>query len=143
MTKPRWRALGDVHLALPPAPSPRRFGLTVGGVLEAAALFSLWRHPVLRAETMAAAGAALMLAALVRPASLAPLARGWERLGHALGWFNSRVLLTVLVVVVLWPIGVLSGWFGSDPLARRRRPGSLWTPYSARLRDVRHFERMF
>ena len=49
------------------------------------------------------------------------LADGWGRVGHALGWFNSRVLLTVMFVLIIWPIGVISRLFGNDPLERRKR----------------------
>lgn len=143
MTTHRWRALGDVYVAVPSAPTHRSFGLTVGGVLAAVGLFSLWRGHEVRAEIVAAISAALIVAALVRPASLALIARVWGRVGHALGWVNSRILLTVLFFLVIWPVGFVSRLFGSDPLDRRRRARSFWTDYSARLRDPKHYERMF
>ena len=143
MTQYRWRAFGEVFVAAPPAPKPRSFGLTVGGVLAAIALFSLWRHHIIRAEIVGAASATLILAALIRPAVLTPLAAVWGRVGHALGWINSRILLTALFGLVLWPFGFLGRILGSDPLGRRRSGGSFWTPYSTRLRDPRHYERMF
>src|SRR4029078_10984601 len=54
MTTHRWRALGEVYIARPAPPPPRSFGFTVGGVLAAIALFSLWRRHVGRAELVAA-----------------------------------------------------------------------------------------
>lgn len=143
MTMHRWHALGEVYVAPPPAPSHRSFGLTVGGVLAAIAAFSLWRGHLMRAEIVAAISAVLIIAALVRPASLALIAKGWGLVGHALGWVNSRILLTLLFFVVLWPVGLVSRLFGSDPLDRRRRAGSFWTAYSTRFRDPTHYERMF
>lgn len=139
----RWRSLGDVYLAKPIGPTERKFGLTVGIVFIGIAAFSLWRGHVLRAEVTMALGSALLLAALIRPSSLRGIAAGWSRIGHALGWVNSRVLLTVLFGIVLWPIGVLSRLFGSDPLDIRRTGESLWTPYSTRLRDPKHYESLF
>ena len=70
----RWRSLGVPVVARRQAPSDRSFGITVGGVLIAIAAFSLWRGHAVRAEAAGAAGAALIAAALVRPAALAPLA---------------------------------------------------------------------
>jgi len=138
-----WRALGDVYVPPPPARSHRTFGLTVGFVLIAIALFSAWRgHPV-RAEVAGAAGVLLVAAAMLRPASLAGLAAVWARIGDALGWFNSRVLLTLMFFVILWPIGLLSKLFGNDPLDRRRRSGSFWTDYPSRMRDPKHYEHLF
>ena len=142
MTLQGWHALGEVYTAAPPSQTPRSFGFTVAGALAAIALFSLWRRHIVRAEIVTAIGGALFIAALVRPAALAPLARAWSRVGHALGWVNSRVLLTVLFVLVLWPVGVVSRLFGSDPLGRRQ-VGSSWVPFSKRPRDPKHYERMF
>ena len=143
MTPRRWSSLGDVYVAPPPAPSHRSFGLTVGFVLAAMAAFTGWRGHILRAEVLGAIGGALILAALVQPASLRGLAAGWSRVGHALGWVNSRVLLTLMFVFILWPIGVVSRLFGSDPLDVRRRGGSFWIAYSIRLRDPKHYEHLF
>jgi hypothetical protein len=138
----RWRSLGTVYIAPPLAPSHRSFGLTVGTVLLAFAAFTLWRGHVTRAEILGGIGALLIVAALVRPQALAGLASVWSRIGHALGWFNSRVLLTVMFVLIIWPIGFISRLFGNDPLERSKR-GSMWTPYPDRLRDSKHFERLF
>jgi hypothetical protein len=145
MTPPtihHWRTLGDIYIAPPPSPTPRSFGLTVGGVLAAIALFSLWRRHIGRAEVVAAVSAVLVVAALVRPSSLAPIAKQWNRVGHLLGWMNSRVLLTAMFVLIVSPVGALGRLFGSDPLGRRA-VGSLWLPFSKRARDPKHYERMF
>jgi len=138
----RWRSLGVAYVPPPIAPSHRSFGLTVGGVLALFAAFTTWRGHLLRGEVLGTIGAVLIVLALVRPSWLAGAAAGWGRIGHALGWFNSRVLLTVMFFVVLWPIGLISRLFGSDPLERRRRE-SMWTPYPERLSDPKHFERLF
>ena len=55
---------------------------------------------------------------------------------------NSRVLLTVMFLLVVTPLGALGRLFGSDPLGRRAA-GSLWLPFSKRARDPKHYERMF
>ena len=138
----RWPSLGDAYIAPPIGPSDRKFGFTVGGVLAAIAAFSAWRGHVVRAEATAAIGIALIVAATVRPASLTRLSAAWSKLGHALGWFNSRVLLGVMFFLVLTPVGLVSRMFGSDPLDRRRRGGSFWTDYSKRVSDAKHYERL-
>jgi Saxitoxin biosynthesis operon protein SxtJ len=138
----RWRSLGAVYTPPAQGPSHRSFGLTVGGVLAVISLMLVWRGHVTRAEVLGAIGVLLMGAALIRPAWLAGIAAVWSRVGHALGWFNSRVLLTGMFLLVLWPVGYLSRLFGNDPL-ERRKAGSMWTPYPERLRDPKHFERQF
>jgi len=143
MTAGRWRSLGDVYIAPPPAPSNRSFGLTVGLVLAAMAAFTGWRGHLLRAEILGGIGALLVAAALIHPARLTGLARAWSRVGHALGWVNSRILLSVMFVLIVWPMGLGSRLFGVDLLDTRRREGSFWLPYSARLRNRKHYENLF
>jgi saxitoxin biosynthesis operon SxtJ-like protein len=138
-----WSALGEVYVPPPTAPSHRKFGMTVGAVLIAIALFSAWRGHVIRAEVTVGIAALLIVAALVRPSSLGGVAAIWTRIGHALGWFNSRVLLTFLFFVVLSPIGFVSRLFGSDPLDSRRRSRSFWSDYPSRMRDPKHYEHLF
>ena len=144
VTRPphRWQALGTVYIAPPQVPSHRSFGLTVGVVLLLFAAFTLWRGHVTRAEILGGIGGLLIVAALVRPQALGGLAAVWSRIGHALGWFNSRVLLTVMFMLILWPVGFVSRLCGSDPLERRKR-GSMWTPYPERIRDSKHYEKLF
>ena len=58
--------------------------------------------------------------ALVWPRALAPVLRGWMKVGHALGCVNSRIILSVLFFGVVLPLGLLMRLFGKDPVARRR-----------------------
>jgi hypothetical protein len=143
MTPRRWGALGEVYVAPPQAPSHRSFGLTVGGVLAAIAGFTAWRGHLLRAEILAGIGATLILTAAAAPAWLSGPARVWGRIGHALGWVNSRVLLTVMFALILSPVAMVSRLCGVDLLDARRRTGSFWLAYSQRLRDPKHYERLF
>lgn len=137
-----WRSLGQVYVPPPAGPSEKSFGLTVGGVLAVAAAVTGWRGHAVRAQMLGGIGAVLMVAAIVRPCALRGIAAGWGRIGHALGWFNSRVLLTVMFAVVFIPIGLIGRLFGAD-LLRRRPAASGWSPCSARLRERKHFERLF
>jgi Saxitoxin biosynthesis operon protein SxtJ len=142
-TPRRWRAFGEVYVAPPAAPSERAFGVTVGLVLIAMAAFTGWRGHLLRAEILGVIGALLLLAGLVVPRSLRVLAKVWSRIGHALGWVNSRVLLTLMFVLVVCPVALVSRLFGGDLLDTRRRTGSFWVAYSSRIRDPKHFDRLF
>ena len=138
-----WKSIGEPVVAVRKTPSDRSFGLTVGGVLLAFAAFTAWRGHALRAGIVGGVGALLVLGGLARPAALKPLAAGWGRVGHALGWFNSRVLLTVMFALVFAPIGWMVRRFGTDPLDRRRSGDSRWVPYADRFRDPKHYEHPF
>ena len=41
------------------------------------------------------------------------------------------------------PVSVIWRLLGKDPLERRRGQSTGWSPYPARYRDPRHYERMY
>jgi hypothetical protein len=96
--------------------SPRRlrsFGLTVGGVLVALALWFLFRgrYPAFRAGA-GGAGLLLVLAGLAAPGALRPVHRAWMAAAFALGWVTSRVLLTAIFLGVVTPLALLARLVG-------------------------------
>jgi hypothetical protein len=100
----------------------RSFGFTVGGIF---ALIGFWRL-VIRGEdprwwAVVLAGC-LLVPAVVFPRSLLWVHKGWMAVGHALGWINTRIILSVVFYLVVTPVGVLRRWLGKDPMGRRLRP---------------------
>ncbi len=89
---------------------------------------------------LAGVGTVLALLGTFTPSVLRIPSRWWWRLSHALGWINTRVLLSLFFFVVLTPIGLLFRLLGRDPLSQRAG-SSTWSPYPSRPRG--HFERMF
>ena len=55
-------------------------------------------------------------------------------------WLIGLTGLAAVVIVLNTQIWRLTG---KDPLARRRSTWPGWSPYPARYRDPRHFERMY
>jgi len=121
----------------------RSFGISVGAVLVAIAVVLAWRGRVTRAEVLGGTGAVLVILGYVRPSLLKRPGDMWWRLAIVLGWVNARVLLSLAFFLLLTPIGLLWKLTGKDPLTRRRAAWPGWSPYPARYRDRRHFERMF
>ena len=121
----------------------RSFGVSVGLVLCAIAAVLAWRGRVGRAEIVGGVGVVLLLAGLIHAPLLKYPSAVWWRVSGALGYVNARVLLTVLFAVVLVPISCIWRLTGKDPLARRRDRWPGWTPYPARYRDSKHFDRMY
>ena len=120
----------------------RNFGRVVGVVLIAATALQRWRGRPTVAAVAAAIGLTLLVAGTFAPAMLVLPNRWWRRLGHALGWVNTRVLLSLFFFLILTPVGVIMRLLGKDPLDMRGH-GSTWKPYGERLRDPKHFERSF
>lgn len=97
----------------------RRFGFTLSIPLALLGGVGVWRgHSVLPVVLW---GLAIILAglAMVVPSLLGPVQRVWMQVAHALGWFNTRVLLGLAYFLVMTPIGVVMHLVGRDPLDRR------------------------
>jgi Saxitoxin biosynthesis operon protein SxtJ len=120
----------------------RAFGITIGTVLLAIAAYQMWRGRTVVAGVIAATGGVLVLLGLTLPALLCRPSDAWSRLSHALAYVNTRVLLTVIFLVLLVPIGLIWRVIGRDPLGRRRASAG-WAPYPARYRDREHYRRMY
>ena len=44
----------------------------------------------------------------------------WMKLGHILGWVNSKVILGLVFILVLQPIALIMKSFGYDPLQKKK-----------------------
>jgi hypothetical protein len=121
----------------------RNFGLLLGAII--AALFAVW--PLLRHREMRLwpwiVAAILWLGALIMPASLRYLHRGWTRLGHGLGWINTKVILTLLYAILVVPLGMAMRLFGRDPMARKFNPELESYRIESAPRPHKHMERPF
>jgi hypothetical protein len=68
----------------------------------------------------------------------------WMRLAVALGYINSRVLLSLMFYLVFTPYGLLMRLFGRDPLRRRgARRESYWISRKVTRQTKEQFERLF
>ena len=56
---------------------------------------------------------------LVLPQVLRPVYLLWMKLGHALGWLNTRIILGLTFLVLFVPVALLFRLLGRDPMARR------------------------
>ena len=130
-------------LGKPGAREFRSFGLLLGAMI--AAVFGAW--PLLRSQHTALwpwiVAAILWVAALLRPTALRYLHQGWTRLGFALGWVNTRIILTVLFVVAIVPLGLIMRLFGRDRMARKFDRKLASYRVESKLRPGKNMERPF
>lgn len=108
----------------------RGFGLTVGGILLAIVLVRLllgwWRSGAVTLGwfelALGGVGLALLVTGLVAPSVLAPLNRGWTKLGFLLFKIVNPIVLGLIFLVTIVPIGLALRAFGKDPLRLRFEP---------------------
>ena len=61
-----------------------------------------------------------LILAITKPILLLYPYRAWMKLGHILGWVNSRIILGLVFLVVLQPIALIMRIFGHDPLRTKK-----------------------
>jgi uncharacterized membrane protein len=97
----------------------RKFGLVTGSIV--AVLFGLFLpwlfNHGLPVWPWIIAGI-LGVWAMILPATLAPVYKGWMRIGMAVGWFNTRLILGILFFVIFTPIGLIMRLFGHDSMQK-------------------------
>ena len=122
----------------------RKTALIVAAVLAGIAAWNFYRGRPVAVAAFAGAALALAAAGLLAPALARRFHVLWMKLASALGYVNSRVLLTLLFYLVFTPYGFASRLFKRDPLNRRRPRGeSYWTPRKATRQTREGFERLF
>lgn len=122
----------------------RSFGISVGAVCGLLALITAWRHHAVVSWVLGGSAFSLLTLGWLAPSWLRIPSWLWWRLAHALGWVNTRVLLVVFFFLVVTPVGLVRRLCGWDPLSRRRvGRGNGWVPAPARLRNPKHYERMY
>jgi hypothetical protein len=121
----------------------RHFGLIVGGIF---AVIGLWPM-VFRAQSprpwALALAVALVVPALVLPGSLTYVHRVWMAAGEALGWVNTRIILSVIFYGLVTPMGIIMRRFGRDPMQRRFEPGVATYRVPKSARTAAHMTRQF
>jgi hypothetical protein len=121
----------------PPDPRElRRFGLVMAAMIGGlfGALVPLLKGAPVRTWPWAVA-LLFAAAALGAPRALGPVHQVWMRIGHALGWVNTRILLTVVFYTIITPTGLVMRALGRNPLrgprdtaASHRRPSRAPAP---------------
>jgi hypothetical protein len=97
----------------------RSFGLLVGGVFAG---IGLWPMLVRGGDyrPWALILAALLIApALIFPRSLGPIHKVWMKLGHVLGWINTRIILGAIFFAVVTPMGMIRRMLRKDSMGRQ------------------------
>jgi hypothetical protein len=121
----------------------RSFGLLFGAGISGLALFAGARGQLTWSVIAGLTACATLGCALLKPSLLGRAQRAWARVASVLHYVNSRVLLTIMFGLVLWPLGTTRRLLGRDPLFRRRHEFPGWISSPVRHRDRAHFNRLY
>jgi len=65
-------------------------------------------------------GIPLFILGILRPRLLFYAYQAWMKIGLALGWINSHIVLGLVFLLVLQPISFIMKLFGYDPLKKKK-----------------------
>jgi hypothetical protein len=98
----------------------RKFGLVTGAIIVGLfALFFPWLLDTAMPVWPWILAGLLWAPALLIPQALQPVYRTWMKIGHAIGWVNSRIVLGLIFYLLVLPMGMIMRLFGRDPMARK------------------------
>jgi cytochrome c biogenesis factor len=123
----------------------RKFAFALTGVAAVFALLLLWRRRETASDVFFVLSGYALLSALLFPPAIRPVRWALLKIGHALGWFNTRLILILLFYLVFTPIGLLLRLFGKDLLNRRLDPdaATYWVDREKEPFDPKRYERQF
>ena len=104
-----------------PKKTLREFGFLVGFIFP---FLIGWIFPLIgghsfRTWTLFISVPSIILA-FTKPILLLYPYKAWMKLGHVLGWVNSRIILGLVFLIVLQPIALVMKILGHDPLRTKK-----------------------
>ncbi len=110
------------------------FGLIIPILKQDIFYYTLWPWAI---------ASIFMLLSLFQALWLNQIYKAWMKVGHILGWFNTRVILALLFFGLLTPIGLILRLFNKDPLLKKIDPNL--TSYRIPCKSINpaEFERPF
>ena len=122
----------------------RSFGFTIGIILLLVAAFLFYREKESFQTFLYIAGVFIGLA-LILPSMLKPIYIVWMTFAVILGWFMTRVILSLLFYAIITPIGVVLRIFGKDFLEIKKESvqGSYWNQRDSNIEKNQNYEKQF
>ena len=105
-----------------------------------------WRHyPSILSYAFIGVVIVILPLVVFAPTLLRPVFNLWLKIAHAIGWFNTQVLLTIVFILVFIPTGLIMKLLRKDPMKRKMlAEGTYWEPYELEgLKDRNRYERQF
>ena len=81
--------------------------------------------------------------ALLLPVTLKPVYLVWMTIGQALGWVNTRIILSIMFYLIILPVGLIMRLAGKDPMARSLTKEQKSYRITSPVPDKKHVERPF
>ncbi len=123
----------------------RQFGIALAGILTVFGTIHHMRHHLLPAQWFAGVGIAVLCVALLAPRLLKPVYTIFLKVAHAIGWFNTRVILILIYYAILTPIAFIVKMCGKDFLNEKieKNISSYWSTRQSTKSTKEQLEKQF
>jgi Saxitoxin biosynthesis operon protein SxtJ len=125
----------------------RKFGWTVGAVFGAIALFIAYKHNWAMGTFTTIFGTIatfLLSVGTIFPTALRQIYRFWMGLALVMGFFMSKIILSIIYFVLITPTGYIRRTFGKSPILTKPDDSkSYWIPKSPAENPKEAMERAF
>ena len=122
----------------------RSFGVIIGIILLLIAGFLFYKEKESFQIFLYIAGSFIGFG-LIIPIILKPIYIVWMTFAVILGWFMTRLILSLLFYVIITPIGVVLRIFGKDFLEIKKESvqGSYWNQRDSNIEKNQNYEKQF
>ena len=123
----------------------RTFGITLALVLIIFGFIQFLKGNIFIYKCLFGLAFVTLTTAFLIPIVIKPLYIGALYLSHALGWFNTRLILGILFYLIFTPIAMIFRIIGRDPLERKfdKNAPSYWKIRKATEFDKSNYERQY
>lgn len=123
----------------------KQFGMVLAAMLIIFSAAQFIKHKILLSQWFFGAGCGMLCVTLLVPKALRPIYKIFLKVAHAIGWFNTRVILIIIYFVLLCPIAVIMKVAGKDLLNRKIDKGALtyWINRAASKVPKEQLEKQF
>lgn len=90
-----------------------------------------------------AIGSVFLVFAWIKPTWLKLIYRLWMKIGHVLGFINTRIILGVIFFVIITPIGLIMRLLGNDPMNKKYDRPRLSYRKKVSSPPINHMEKPF
>ena len=123
----------------------RTFGFGLTGFLSIIGALNLFKGNNDISCYFFAAGFIALIISIVRPYALKCLYKPMMLLAHAIGWFNTQVLLSLIFFFLISPISLVLRILKKDLLDKRidNNCKSYWNNTSLKVKDKTQYQKQF
>ena len=123
----------------------RHFGIAFAVILIVFGAIHFLKHRMILSQWFCSVGLIVLCLGLLAPRMLRHVYAVFLKVAHAIGWFNTRVIIILIYYVILTPIALIVRIFGKDLLNRKieKNISSYWAKRQSAKPTKEQLEKQF